>query len=453
MAMMFTEEFRPKSLNEVIGQKKAKDAVGSWFRTGRVPRAVLICGEYSAGKTTIARVVGRVMLCSGREEKDPTPCGKCRDCIAFGEEGKHPDYIEVNAASDRGIDAMKDLASKMRLMPLMGKKKILMLDEAHKITDAGWDAWLKPLEEPPAHVVIIIGTSEPTKVKETIKSRCSTVLLDPTPIETCAEILMAPCKKHGLLKMGITKDHLLKLAKAARGHPRNALHALDQVYTMLLDSQEQSQAIDAATVNGFVDQVVVTPVETAAAAIVKSILEGKPGGAMKRCEDLRAESDTLLSRLTELMRQAMYLSTSPKLMDPYYKGVFEGIPIFEHKDLAREPILDAFERFARLRIDCSNHTVPVAEVLDATVARAALIIQKFNKKVGGSPAPAPTDQKPKAPTTTEMKEAAPPPAEPKPVKAKPVEDSQDAPQADDDGEPAPVNKKNKSGTPTARLPQ
>ena len=386
---MFTESYRPYKLDDIIGQQKAKKTIGAWVRTGRIPRAILICGGFSAGKTTSARIIARSVLC--QKPQDGSACGECRACKAFDSE-THPDYIEVDAASDRGIDSIRTLTQRLAMLPLQGKKKILVLDEAHAVTGPAFQAMLKTLEEPPAHCVIMLVTTNPEKLPATILSRCSKLQLVNVTVDECTELLTRVVKDKSLAEKGLTDKHLRKIAMVTGAHPRNALHALDQVYTMVLDASEASQTINTALINGFIQQVAVSDVESAALAVARSVLEGKPGGAMKRADDLRAEADLLLTKVTAFMRQAMLFSVNSKLMDPYYKEALADLPILGVQD-ARHTILDAYEVFTKLRIECSNHTVPVAEVLDATIARAALICQRFLKANPVAAEPKPPEPK------------------------------------------------------------
>lgn len=259
-----------------------------------------------------------------------------------------------------------------------GMGQPILSSNCHMITGPAFQAMLKTLEEPPQHCVIMLVTTNPEKLPATIVSRCSKIQLTNVSVEDCTALLLKIVKDKGLTDKGITEKHLQKIAMVTGAHPRNALHALDQVYTMVLDAADANQTINASLVNGFIQQVAVSDVETAGLAIARSVLEGKPGGAMKRAEDLRAEADILLSKVINFMRQAMLYTVNSKLMDPYYKEALADLGILGVPD-ARHAVLDAYDVFIKLRIECSNHTVPVGEVLDAAIARSALICQKFLK--------------------------------------------------------------------------
>lgn len=410
---MLVEQFRPYRLDDIVGQDRAKRLIGSWLRTGRMPRSILISGETSAAKTTLARILARSMLCD--EPDNGNCCGECKACKSFDDD-THPDYVEMNAAKDRGINDMRSLAQKVAIRPLLGKAKIIVLDEAHQITQPGWEAMLKTLEEPPPHVRYIVLTTEPKKIKQTILDRCSRVPLPSLTVDECVELLVKVSKKTGLGKAGLEKSHLKRIAKAAKGRPRKALHALEQVYTMVLDANDAGQTVSDSVVNTFIEDVAVTNVENLAGAIMRGILGGKPGGALKRSQDAWAEADELLSLLTEMMRQAMLLSTSPKLVDPYYEDLKE-IDIFafanpksEHHLEMRKTILDAYACFVQCRVQTSGYSVPVHEVIGEPIARAALMCQNFMKSTKGTvkkappPAEAEPAETPEASNGTEAKE-------------------------------------------------
>jgi DNA polymerase III gamma/tau subunit len=260
-----------------------------------------------------------------------------------------------------------------------GIGKPILSSNCHMITGPAFQALLKTLEEPPAHCVIMLVTTNPEKLPATIISRCSKLQLMNVSVEDCTELLLRIAKDKGLTAKGISEKQLKKIAMVTGAHPRNALHALDQVYTMVLDADQAGQSVDTAIINGFIQQVAVSDVDSAALAITRSVLEGKPGGAMKRADDMRAEADILLTKINSFMRQAMLTSISTKLADPYYTEHLADLSIFGIPD-SKHTILEAYEVFTRLRIECSNHSVPVAEVLDAAIARAAMVCQKFIKR-------------------------------------------------------------------------
>lgn len=372
---MLTEAYRPYTLNDMVGQESAKKVIGAWIRTGRVPRTILITGERSSGKTTSARIIGRSVLC--KEPVNGACCGKCASCKAVDSE-THPDFIEADAAKERGIDAMRELAQRMAMMPLFGKRKVLVLDECHAITKPAFQALLKTLEEPPAHVVVMLVTTNPELLPPTITSRCSKLQLASVSVEECTELLLKIATEKGLPEKGITEKHLKKISMVTGAHPREALHALDQVYTMVLDADDSGTSVDASLVNSFIAQVAVSDVESAALAITRGILDGKIGGAMKRADDMQSQADFLLTKICVFMQQALRFTVNSKLMDPYYKEHLADLAILGLPG-ARKAVLAACKELKDLRIACSNHSVPVGEVLVVTVASAGMTCHEFIK--------------------------------------------------------------------------
>jgi DNA polymerase-3 subunit gamma/tau len=282
--VMFTEKYRPYFITDLVGQGRAKKTIGAWLRTGRIPRSILISGVTSAGKTTLARIIARTALCL--DAKDGVACMECRSCKQFDtSRDGHLAYSEMNAASERGIADMRELTKKIAARPMMSKHKVIVLDEAHMITKPGWNAMLKPLEEPPSHVIFIILTTEPEKLPDTIRNRCSKIKLPGITVDECTKLLVEVSKDSGLGKAGLEKKHLTEIAKAVKAHPRDALHALDQVYTMVLDAQDAGQTISDSIINGFIKDVAVSDIENMAAQVVRKVLTGKPGGALALAGD------------------------------------------------------------------------------------------------------------------------------------------------------------------------
>jgi DNA polymerase-3 subunit gamma/tau len=159
---------RPVRWDQVVGQEHVKDVLKAALEQGRVGHAYLFSGPRGVGKTTTARLIAMTANCSG---PSPKPCGECESCLSV-RAGSHPDVLEIDAASNNGVDDVRDLREKVSLAAMRGGKKIYILDEAHMMTKAAFNALLKTLEEPPSHVIFILATTEPEKIIPTILSRC-----------------------------------------------------------------------------------------------------------------------------------------------------------------------------------------------------------------------------------------------------------------------------------------
>ena len=167
--LVLARKYRPQTFSEVVGQEHVTRTLANAFAQGRVHHAFLFCGPRGCGKTTTARILGKALNC----ERGPTaePCGTCQACTSISD-GSAVDYFEMDGASNRGIDAIRELPDAVRYQPAVLRKKVYVIDEVHMLTTEAFNALLKTLEEPPPHVNFVLATTEPHKVPNTILSRC-----------------------------------------------------------------------------------------------------------------------------------------------------------------------------------------------------------------------------------------------------------------------------------------
>lgn len=242
--LVLARKYRPQTFDEVTGQEHITDLLKKAITSNRIHHAYLFCGPRGIGKTSCARILAKSLNC----EKGPTfkPCGECVACQEITR-GSSFDVLEIDGASNRGIDEIRTLRENVKFAPSAGKYKIYIVDEVHMLTTEAFNALLKTLEEPPAHVKFIFATTAPQKVPATIISRCQRFDFKRICVETIVATMAAVSKKE---KFKIDQDALYAIAKAAQGSLRDALSILDQLSAL---SDEGIEVKDVFSMLGMVE--------------------------------------------------------------------------------------------------------------------------------------------------------------------------------------------------------
>ena len=226
-SLALARSWRPKTFSQLVGQDHVVKALTNALDHGRLHHAWLFTGTRGVGKTTIARIMAKALNCIGADgsgKMTSEPCGKCPACLAI-DEGRFIDYIEMDAASNRGVDDIAALLEKAAYAPSNARYKVYMIDEVHMLTNHAFNAMLKTLEEPPEHVKFILATTDPQKIPVTILSRCLQFNLKQMPAPLIVEHLE---KVLAAEKVDYETNALRVLAKAAQGSMRDALSLTDQ---------------------------------------------------------------------------------------------------------------------------------------------------------------------------------------------------------------------------------
>ena len=218
----FARKYRPKFFREVIGQEAPVRILKNAIKNNRVSHAYLFAGPRGVGKTTIARILAKALNC--KNPKEGEPCGECEHCREI-DKGIFPDLIEMDAASNRGIDDIRSLKEAVNYKPIKGKHKVYIIDEAHMLTKEAFNALLKTLEEPPPNTTFVLCTTEYDKIIPTILSRCQRIIFSKVPKKKVIEYMKKICEQEGLE----CEDEALELlAVASEGCMRDAASLLDQ---------------------------------------------------------------------------------------------------------------------------------------------------------------------------------------------------------------------------------
>jgi DNA polymerase III subunit gamma/tau len=221
---VLARKYRPQKFSEVIGQEHVTRTLQNAIEQGRTAHGYIFSGHRGIGKTTVARILAMALNCRSKDRPVPEPCGICESCVEI-RAGNSVDVIEIDAATNRGIDEIRELREGARYRPARDRFKIYILDEAHQITDAAFNALLKTLEEPPDHIVFMLATTQPEDIPQTIRSRCQHFSFRAVKFDDIVGQLRELVTRE---KIEADDDALALLAEAGDGSMRDALSILDQ---------------------------------------------------------------------------------------------------------------------------------------------------------------------------------------------------------------------------------
>jgi len=242
-------KWRPQNFSEVIGQGHIVQTLKNALLNNRIGHAYLFSGTRGVGKTTMARIFAKALNCV--KGPTPEPCNECEMCRDITG-GYCPDVVEIDGASNTGVDDVRELRENVKYASSKGKYKVYIVDEVHMLSKAAFNAFLKTLEEPPAHIIFIFATTEPNKIPETVISRCQYFEFKRISINDVVEQLMLITKKESI---NVSRDILTLIAKSAEGSMRDALVAMDQILSFSGDTIKEE---DVKIILGFVGREVLS---------------------------------------------------------------------------------------------------------------------------------------------------------------------------------------------------
>jgi len=225
---VLARRYRSGTFDEVIGQDHVAQTLKKAIKSARIAHAYLFCGTRGTGKTSMARILAKALNCHNADGPTTEPCGKCDSCVAIAR-GDDIDVIEIDAASNTGVDNIREVIENSQYRPARSRFKVYIIDEVHMLSKSAFNALLKTLEEPPGHVKFILATTEPEKVLPTILSRCQRYDFRNIPTREIAGHLADICGKE---KIKADEDALLLVAKAGAGSMRDALSLLDRLLSV-----------------------------------------------------------------------------------------------------------------------------------------------------------------------------------------------------------------------------
>jgi DNA polymerase-3 subunit gamma/tau len=311
-------KYRPQGFDEVVGQEAVVRTLQNAIEHDQVRQAYLFAGPRGTGKTSMARILAKALNCAGTPGPSPEPDKTCPVCLAIAN-GTSLDVVEMDAASQRGIDDVREIRERVVLQPVEGRYKIYSLDEAHQLTDAAWQALLKLIEEPPPHLVFVFCTTELQKVLATVRSRCQTFVFQRPRLPDVVTLLRRVAEGEGIQAQ---ESALSLIARSARGSFRDAVSTLDQL------AAATNNSIDAQSVL----QLVGAVDEESLLRLCDTVVDHDTAGALLLLEQLAEQGQDLGRVVVDLLEHLRHL-----LLVQHMGHVPESLPVTEEvKERLRE---------------------------------------------------------------------------------------------------------------------
>ncbi len=386
--LALARKYRPQLFADLVGQDPVRLTLERAVATNRVAHAYLFAGPRGSGKTTTARLLAKALNCETRKPDEAEPCNGCLTCAEITR-GSSLDVLEIDGASNRGIEEIRNLRENVKYAPSGGKSKVYIIDEAHQLTDFAWNALLKTLEEPPPHVRFVFATTEAQEVPETIASRCQIFEFRRLRSEELVRHLLHVAKAEGA---SLEEEAAALIARAAEGSVRDALSRLDQALAVSSDgvtAASVAQALGLAGLEAYFD-------------LGDALAAREPKGALltfDRLYDRGMDVEEVADGLTHHLRQLMLLAVDRSL-----ESMIDAAPADRERYAAQAARFQATDLSAMLSIliECRGQlrraeapralfevclvdlcTLPTAGAVDTLIRR----LESIEARLGGAAGP------------------------------------------------------------------